>query len=210
MARLTAEQFDNYPTSNSSNWFKLADDGDNAKVQFFAKSSNDLDLFSVHKIKVDGKERYVNCPRNYDDPIDVCPFCAAGMKTSTIMVLSMYNHDTGEINIWTRGRKFKQKLDTLYNEYDVSNTVFKIIRCGKKGSTDTTYEVIATKDNPINLDELERPDVFGTFIMEKSPNDMEYYLATQTFPATDNGQSPQVTRRSGEVDTAPTRSRRGF
>ena len=73
MARISTEEVENYG-NNSSEFFKLKDDGDVARVQFLYESIDDLDIFACHKVQVGDKERWVDCKRqNYDDPADDCP-----------------------------------------------------------------------------------------------------------------------------------------
>lgn len=202
MGRIKPDEMENY-VNTSSEWLKLPDDGDVATVQFLAKNINDLDVFVAHKVKVNGRDRWVNCTRNYDDPIDSCPFCAAGIPQKPVMILSMYDHKDGKVKIWERGNNFRKILESKFNRYpgDFSKNVFDIERHGAKGDQHTTYELIHVDDEPKDLSTIEKPDVFGRLILDKTPDEMMYYLDHGDFPNNENT-SGEVTRR------AP--SRRGY
>lgn len=211
MARITADQMDNYGDNNSSEWLKLQNDGDVARVQFLYKDYNDFtDIFACHKVQIDGKDRYVDCKRDYDSPIDDCPFCAAGIKVSPVMMLTMYDHTDDKIKIWERGKVFRKKMEALFNRYpNLSEMVFEIERRGAKGDKKTTYEIFPMPNvEPVDVSQMERPEFIGGFILDKTPDEMLTYLNTGEFPNTDNNANNNVTRRNFEQESAPV-SRRG-
>lgn len=209
MARITADQMDNYGGS-SSEWLKLQNDGDVARVQFMYENYSDFtDIFACHKVKIDGKDRYVDCKRNYDSPLDDCPLCAAGVAVSPVMMLTMYDHADGKIKIWERGKTFRKKMEGLFNRYpNLSNMVFEIERHGAKGDNKTTYDIYPITDaEPVDLSELERPEFVGSFILDKTPDEMVTYLNTGEFPQTNNN-TTDANRRNFNQESAPV-SRRG-
>lgn len=210
MGRISAEQMDNYGSNNSSEWLKLSDNGAVARVQFLYDSYDDFtDIFACHKVKVGDYDRYVDCKRDYDSPIDDCPFCAAGMSTHPVMMISMYDHSDGKVKIWERGKTFRKKMEALFNRYpNLSNMVFEIERRGAKGDKKTTYEIFTMPDvEPVDVSEINRPEFIGGFILDKSPDDMITYLNTGEFPNNENNGNNNGSRRNFE-QSAPV-SRRG-
>lgn len=187
MGRINPNDAEKYDNRGNSSWFSLKNHGDVATVQFMYDTYDDLDIFLTHKVKIDGKERHVNCLRNYGDPIDVCPFCAAGMQAKSSMFVSMYNHDTQEVNIWERGKQFRKTLESLFNRYSpLSDYVFEIERNGAKGDQKTQYTVFPTNNQPYDLSEIQKPEFIGSVILDKTAEDMDHYLAYGEFEEKDN------------------------
>ena len=110
MGRISYDEQDKYESSGNGEWFSLKNDGDIARVQFMADSPDDLEIFACHRVKIGEKERYVDCLRSYNDPIDVCPLCAAGVPVKPVRFVVMYQHDDGKVKIWERGKQFIGKL----------------------------------------------------------------------------------------------------
>ena len=189
MGRINPDSMDNYSSSTQSEWLKLSNDGDVARVQFLYNSYDELDTFAVHKVKLEGQQydKMVDCKRDYDDPIDVCPLCAAGFKVEPVMILSMYDHSDGKIKIWQRGKNFRKVIESKFNRYpNLSNMVFEIERHGVKNDTGTTYELIPMPDvEPFDVSEIERPNFIGGVILDKTPDEMQTYLDTGSFPSTE-------------------------
>mgnify|MGYP002437078412 CR=1 FL=1 len=204
MGRINPDDMDKYGSSNSSEWLKLQNDGDVARVQFLNEGYNDLDTFVCHKVQVGDKERYVDCKRDYDMPLDACPFCAAGFEIKPVLMLSMYDHSDGKVKIWERGKTFKKKIEALCNRYpDFSNTVFEIERRGAKGDKKTTYEIFPMPNiEPVDLSEVEKPEFMGSFILDKTPDEMQTYLDTGAFPETSN-QTDEGSVESRRRNTEP-------
>lgn len=200
MARVSYEQAEKYYSNTSGDWFQLKNDGDVARVQFIMNSIEDIPIFSVHKVKIGDRDRYVDCLRNPEDPIDACPFCAAGVPTKAVNIIQMYQHDDGKVKIWERGRQFIAKLQGLVNRYSpLENKVFEIERHGKAGEQTTKYEIYPLDGvNPVDLTDVELPQLEGTLILKKSADEMEEFLDTGEFPASDSGAAP-VRRRGGEA-----------
>lgn len=209
MGRINPDDMDKYGSENSADWLKLQNDGDVARVQFLYDNYGELDTYACHRVKVGDYDRYVDCKRDYDSPLDDCPFCAAGIPVKPVMILSMYDHADGKVKIWERGKTFKKKIEALFNRYpNLSNMVFEIERRGAKGDKKTTYEIFPMPEvAPADLTNIEKPEFIGGFIMDKTPDEMQTYLDTGEFPDTDNSsQDSGVRRRSFEE---PQVSRRG-
>lgn len=201
MPRITENEAQNYSSSSNGEWFSLKNDRDVARVQFMINSYEDLDVFACHKVKIGDKERYVDCHRTYDEPIDKCPLCAAGIPVKPVRFVIMYQHDDGKVKIWERGKNFVSKIQSLCNRYSpLSQHVFEIERVGKAGSKDTRYEIYPMdKVEPVDLTDIERPELLGGLILQKSPEEMETYLQTGAFPSeddNDSGSSYQAARRA--------------
>lgn len=199
MARVSYEDSEKYFSGSGSDWFQLKNDGDVARVQFMLNSIDDIPIFSTHKVKIGDKERYVDCLRNPQDPIDACPFCAAGMPARAVRFIVMFQHDDNKVKIWERGRQFISKLQGLINRYNpLEQKVFEIERHGKAGDTSTKYEIYPLDGvDPVNMEDVEVPDLEGTLILQKTFEEMEEYLDTGSFP-NDNQDAP-VRRRGSEA-----------
>lgn len=207
MARVSYEDSEKYFSGSGSDWFQLKNDGDVARVQFMLNSIEDIPIFSTHRVKIGDKERYVDCLRNPQDPIDTCPFCAAGMPSKAVRFIIMYQHEDNKVKIWERGRQFISKLQGLINRYNpLENYVFEIERHGKAGSTDTKYEIYPLDGvESVNMDEIEVPELEGSLILQKTFEEMEEYLDTGSFP--DAGEGAPVRRRGADAprNSAPVR-----
>ena len=77
MATFDVNTADNYGGSGGGSFFSLKDDKDTAQVRFMYNSLEDVVGYAVHEIEVGGKKRYINCLREYNQPVDDCPLCAA-------------------------------------------------------------------------------------------------------------------------------------
>ena len=216
MGRINYDDVDKYGGSDSE-FLKLENDGDMITAQLLVSDMEDVDIYACHQAVVgkwdDGndKTRFVNCLRNYDDPLDVCPMCAAGLKTQVVMMLAMVDQQDAKIKIWNRGKTFIPKIKNLVNRWgDMRMQPVDIIRNGKKGDKKTKYDIQVSPAKPIDISNYEKPEFLGGYIMDKSADEMHEYLDTGSFPDTDNTDTnqednTQVRRRN----TEPLPSRRG-
>ena len=141
MARFNAHEVDNYGGQGGGGFFSLKNDKDVATVRFMYNTIDDVEGFAVHEIEVDGRKRYVNCLREYNQPVDDCPLCAAKQRVLAKVFVPVYDEETQEIKIWDRGKTFFSKISSLCARYNpLVSTPFEIERNGKKGDTNTTYE----------------------------------------------------------------------
>lgn len=200
MARVSYEDSEKYFSGSGSDWFQLKNDGDVARVQFMLNSIDDIPIFSTHKVKIGDKERYVDCLRNPHDPIDACPFCSAGMPAKAVRFIIMFQHDDNKVKIWERGRQFISKLQGLINRYNpLEDHVFEIERHGKAGDTNTKYELYPLDGvEPVVLDDVEMPELEGSLILQKTFEEMEYFLDEGKFPD-DGAEEAPVRRRGAEA-----------
>lgn len=213
MARFNASDADNYGGQGGGGFFSLKNDGDVARVRFMYNSIDDVEGMSVHQVEIDGKKRYVDCLREYNEPVSKCPFCAKGMRTQAKLFIPVYDVDDDKVKIWERGKKWFSKISGLCSRYPkLVEKEFEIERHGKPNSTDTTYEVFPVDDgDKLSMEDLpEIPEDFEKFVLKKSADDMEYFLSEGEFPPEEDDEAPR--RRSGrreeQEDERPTRRER--
>lgn len=190
MARFNAETAENYGGNGGHGFFSLANDKDTARVRFMYNGIEDLQGYAVHEVEVDGRKRYVNCLREYNEPIDNCPFCAANRFQVAKLYIPLYVLDengNGEIKLWERGKKFIAKMTSICSRFpNLVSHIFEIERNGKKGDQSTTYEIYEVDADDTILEDLpEVPEVLGGVVMDKTAEDMEYYLQYGEFPSED-------------------------
>ena len=196
MAKFGIADAEKYGGQGGTGYFRLENDKDVARVRFLFDSIDDVEGFAVHEVEIDGKKRYVNCLREYGQPVDVCPFCADGKFVTVKYFIPLYNIDTGKIQTWERGKKFGQKLSSLCARYPhlVSHT-FEIERNGKAGDQQTTYEIYETGSDDTTLDQFEIPNPLGSHVLNKNADELMAFLQTGAFP---DGDAPVRRRESSE------------
>ena len=203
MARFRHDEADKYGGQGGAGYFSLKDDKDVATVRFMYNSVDDVTGYAVHQVEIDGKKRYVNCLREYNQPKDVCPFCKANMFTTAKLFIPVYNVDDDKVQMWERGKKFIAQISGICARYGTPSVVahkFEIERNGKKGDTSTTYGIYEIDKDETTLEDLpEAADPLGTVILDKSAEDMEYFLDNESFPSDD----APVRRRSSRNDEEP-------
>lgn len=200
MARFHAEEAEKYGGQGGAGYFSLKNDKDVARVRFMYNSIDDVVGYAVHQVEIDGKKRWVNCLREYNEPVDNCPFCRKRMYTSAKLFIPLYNIDEGKVQIWERGKKFISKVSSICARYpDVVSHIFEIERNGKKGETTTTYEIYEVGKDDTTLEDLpEVTDPLGTLVLDKSADDMEFYIENGYFPPT--GEDAPMRRRARQEE----------
>lgn len=183
MGRFMANEADNYGGHGGAGFFSLKNDKDVARVRFMYNKISDIEGYAVHQIEVEGKKRYVDCKRAYNEPLDACPFCAARMPQMAKMFIPVYDVDDGSVKVWERGKKFFSELQSTLSRYtnadgSVVSQVYDIERHGKPHDTGTTYGIypVGQPDNTTLEDLPEVPDVIGGVVMDKSIDEMNDYL----------------------------------
>lgn len=180
-------------------YFSLKNDKEVREVRFMLNDAEDLNeyIYAVHRVMVPGSqfERNVNCLRNYNDPVDDCPFCAAGEKIYTRLFLPLYDIEDDTVKIWERSTSFIKKMTSVCSRYkDLVSHTFEIERNGKPKDQKTTYEVYETGEDETTLEDLpEVPEILGPFVLDKSAEDMEFYLQEDQFPP--EGDDEPIRRR---------------
>ena len=196
MAEFSMNEADNYGGNGGGSFFTLKDDKDKARVRFLYRGVEDVKGYACHKVAVGDKDRYVNCLRAYNEPLDKCPFCAAQLKVTPRLFLSLYNEDAGEVQVWERSKSYFQRLASLSSRYNpLHNEIIEIERSGKKGDMHTTYEFYPIENELVNLDDFEITNPLGTIILDKTAEDMNVYLDTGAFPDTNEGSSNSYNNR---------------
>ena len=187
MARFNASQAENYGGQGGAGFFSLRNDGDFARVRFMYDTIDDVEGMSVHEVQVNDKKRYVNCLREYNEPMSKCPFCQSGMNVQAKLFVPVYDTNEDKVKIWEREKEFE------------------IERHGAKGDTNTTYEIWPVDDSiKMTLEDLpEIPADFNTFVLDKSAEDMECYLDTGSFPPADTEEEAPRRRGRSNDDEVP-------
>lgn len=203
MARFSYSDADNYGGNGGGGFFSLPNDGDVARVRFLYNKLEDIEGYSVHEVEIDGKRRYVSCLREYNQPIDDCPLCKKGMFCNAKLFMPIYDVDSGQTKVWERGKKFFGKMAGLCSRYaskeDLVNHIFEVERHGKKGDTQTTYEIFDCGKDETAIEDLpEAQNPLGTIILDKSKEELQYFLDYGEFPDSGNGGDNRRTSRSEE------------
>jgi len=223
-----AEQNTSSSGGNGSDigFFTLRNDNDEAIVRFMCDSVDDFEILTVHDIKVGDKFRKVNCVRDPREPLDNCPLCANGTKISNRFFIKMIQYDnvqdqsTGGFRVvpkavvWERSTAYAKTLKSYIDNYGpLSDIICKIIRHGKAGDMQTTYEIVPNLSKMVFKDEIyvKDPSLFGTFeafgtiVMDRSIDEINHFLATGEFPVrpkADNTQSAsEATPRTNDQVT---------
>lgn len=210
MARFSYEDADNYGGNGGHGFFSLQNDKDVASVRFLYDGMSDVQGYAVHEVELDGKKRYVNCLREYNQPLDVCPFCKAKRSQLVKLFIPVYDIQSDTVKIWERGKKFFGQISGICSRYaqnePLCSHVFEIERSGKKGDTSTTYNIFEVDRDNTTLEDLpEVPEIIGGLVLDKSADDMEYYLDHNEFPK--SGDSFRRTNERTPYDEEPVRRR---
>lgn len=205
MARFTADTVEKYGGNGGAGYFSLKGDGDIARVRFLYNSADDIEGYAVHEVEIDGKKRYVNCLREYNQPIDDCPFCKAKKFQSAKLFIPIYNEDEQKVQIWERGKKFFAKISGIcarYNKAPIVSQIFEIERHGKPGDQQTTYEIYRTDDpaDDTRLEDFDMPEVLGSIVLDKTADDMEFFDNHNYFPPEGEAPVRRSSTREREVE----------
>lgn len=212
MARFDGSNIDQYGSQNNGNgvqFFSLKNDKDCARARFLYNGAEDIEGFTVHRVQIGDKERDVNCLREYNDPIDKCPFCKARIQATAKLYIPVYNEDMQQIQLWSRGKSFYSKISGWCARYP--NTVSRVVdieRNGAKGDTKTDYQFYPVSEDDTTIDDIldecgleELPNPLGTIILDKTAEEMETFLQTGSF---DTGSVPSRRRRDDSTNDVPT------
>lgn len=201
MSRVTTEQARKITNSTSTGYFSLKDDGDKATVRFMYDKVSDIETYAVHDVIVNGFNRHVDCLKDAEGN-GVCPFCEKGVKKTARTFFKLYNVDTDKVEIWDCGITRAPGIENILKmsrSPKLVNDRFEIIRKGKAHSTNTQYELNYLGSDEVGLEDLpEVPSVYGRFVAQKTPADMEHYITHNEFPKLENSQKSdgqQVTKR---------------
>lgn len=206
MPRISKEQMDDYNTGGI--YLSLKDDKDTVQCKILAESVDDIPIYAVHQVKIDGVDREVSCLREKGDPLEVCPLCAAKDKVKIKIYIPLLTEDG--VKVWVRGKTFYGKLDGIARRNQPFYAWnFEIERNGKAGDQGTTYEIYPIEDDQsigkfqdvldsLNDEEYEQYQNFlSKVVNEWTPEQMDYYLSTGRDP---NAEEPQPRRGSRSVN----------
>lgn len=212
MARFSFNDADNYGGNGTNKYFSLKDDKDTAVVRFLYNDMNDIQGVSVHEIEVDGKRVDVECIRAYNEPVSKCPLCEAGYKVNAKLFIPVYDEDSKDTKIWTRGKTFFNKLSSLCSRFNpLVSTPFEIERCGKKGDTNTTYEIYPMKSDDSRIEDFPEINAEEFAFQVKTAEELREYIRTGSFGKKDEiPQRRSVERNSRDVQSAPVRRRPNY
>lgn len=201
MARFRHDEVDHYGGQGGAGYFSLKNDKDVATVRFMYNSVDDVEGYAVHQVEINGKKRYVNCLREYNQPVDMCPFCRDKKFQTAKLFIPLYNEDEKKVQVWERGKKFFAKISSICARYpNVVSHKFEIERNGKPHETTTTYEIYEVGSDDTTLEDLpEVQDPVGTIILDKSADDMEFYLENGYFPP-DGDEDMPIRRRTRDAE----------
>ena len=204
MAVFKSGEEKNYGGQGGGGFFSINNDKEVKQVRFLYNTVDDIEGMSVHKVEVNGKERYVNCLREYNQPVDDCPFCREHKPVQARLFVPVYNVDEDAVQIWDRGKTMFQKMTSFCSRYSnekthIVNNLCEVERNGKPKDKKTTYEIYYVDRDDTELEDLpDAPKILGGFVLDKTADDMEYYLENNEFPPTEE---------DGEEEEAPIRRR---
>lgn len=210
MAKLSIEQAGQFNGNN--NFFKIENDGDIKEVRFLYRTVDDIDSYSVHRVKIGDKFRLVDCLKDPSNPESHCPFCDAGYKIENRTFLLVWDEQEQAAKVWERSsiQVSRNYMDILKNtpSEEIVGSKFKIKRNGKKGDMKTTYVLMLVGVDDTKMEDLqeELPETDAT-ILKKTEEEMEYYVENGEFP---QDEQDQKTEHKGfkkaatrEVEAAP-------
>lgn len=206
--RFNFNEADNYGAAKS-NYFSLKDNGDTAMIRFLYNDINDVQGVAVHEVQDGDKKFDVECIRAYNEPVSKCPLCEAGNKQNAKIFVKVYDMDSNESKIWTRGKTFFNTLSGLCSHYNpLVSMPFEIERHGKKGDTSTTYQTYPTQMDNSRIEDFPEINAEGTCFQVKSYAELLEYVQTGSFPINNSRQNQTTVRNTREVPTGvPVRRR---
>jgi hypothetical protein len=205
MARVSIQKSGSFSSGTNNEFFALSDHGDSAIVTLLYEDPDgeDIDYFVVHEAEIDGRRRYINCNAIGEDGETVnpddCPLCQSGYPRIEKLFLQLYNHDSGKVETWDRGRSYVQKIVTFINKYgSLVTQPFEIIRSGAKGDQRTTYEFLPERpEESATLDDFpEKSELLGTLILELDEDQM-FDVVDGRFTLQEERQSSRSNSRRG-------------
>ena len=184
MGKITTEQARKLTNNTSNGYFNLKNDGDSANVRFMYNSVSDIETFAVHEVEVNGFNKHIDCLKDAEGN-GTCPFCEKGFKRTARTFFKLYNVDKNAVEIWDCGIKRAPLIENLLKmsqSEKLVNNCYQIIRHGKAKATDTTYELIYKGKDDITLEDLPKsPEIYGKHVLQKTPEEMEYYIVNNKF-----------------------------
>ncbi len=142
MSLREAYDYDEKTSGKGGGFFSLKNDKDTGVVRFLYESDQDMDYAFVHRVKIDGKDRIVECLGRDAG----CPLCQSGNRSQLKLYLQL-EHD-GQVKVWERGKTFIPTMLSISERYaPLFNKRFEIERNGKAGDMKTTYQMFIMQED---------------------------------------------------------------
>ena len=211
MAKVSFNNLDDAEMSASSGnnpgsdvgFFTLKNDNDEAIVRFLCDDLDSFEILTVHDVQIGNKYRKVNCLRDPREPLDKCPLCNSGAKINNRFFIKLIQYVkstdsqgnpivTPKAMLWERSTSYARTLKSYLENYGpLSDVICKIIRHGKAGDMQTTYEIVPNLSKAVFPDHIYIKDTtlfgdfqtIGTIVMDKTASEMLHFLANGEFPA---------------------------
>lgn len=210
MARYRADDADKYGGSGGI-FFSLPADRSKALVRIMYNTIDDFEGVSVHELEEGNRRIMVDCLRNYNDPVETCPFCAAKMRVIGKVFIPLYMIEEDTVRLWERSAKaYRDRISGFCARFSpLVDTPFEIERYGAKGDNGTRYEFYSLAPEPISWDDLPPiPDVFSEgIVLSKTVDEMNSYLDRGAFPTSGATARNPASDRRGSTTAAPTNRR---
>lgn len=209
MARLTGdniEKFRSYSGDGAGRrkYLTLKDKGDSAVGRILCNDASDVECYVVHRVKVGDYEREVNCLYDQGGSVEDCPFCKAKIARSAKIFIPFYNQDTDELQMFERPNSFYSKISSYCARFSpIINYEVEIVRNHEKDSKKPDFDIFPGKPDGTTIEDIlddcgvdEVPNVLGSYVLDKTADEMETYLQTGSFDSGDSVPS----RRSRTVE----------
>lgn len=188
--------------SGQNKYFKLENDKDKAEIRFLYKDVEDIEATTIHTIVLNGKERKIDCLGDKTN----CPLCAAGKDKQAKLFLNVENLTAGEIQMWERPSSFLSTIISYAERIkskELCGTIWEIQRdgakrkIGEKGGKPVNYLFFNVESDETTMDDFgedEMPQIMGSLILQKTAEEIEYFLDHGDFPKAEGAEEG---RRSG-------------
>lgn len=200
-------------------YFKLGD-GEEALVRLNCSTISDLEIATIHSIKVKDKFRNVSCLRkSVTEPIDNCPLCKDGNQAKTRVYVKLIKYDVDEFGkvkgivslVANLPKKYGDTISNLIQEYgDLREQVFKIKRVGSELNTTYTFMYM----NPVKYSEangfvkdftdFEGFNLVPHSFIERTKEDINEFLITGEFPLPTRKETTETKEVVSSVESVPT------
>lgn len=202
MGKFKAVDADNYGNNTDVGYLSLKNDKDKAVVRFCYNTVDDAEGYAVHEVKVGNTRKYINCLRDYTQPLSDCPFCQSGMQQKVKVFVPVFDLSDNSMKVWERGKQIFGQISELCSKYANNGTpfvsnIFTIERQGAKGAIDTVYNIsFNNADNMTlaNLPDLPQPE--GKYVINKTFDEMNFYLQNGYFESDGPNEDFGIRRRN--------------
>ena len=223
MGKINIEDLEKYTNTKNENtnkdddrikFFSLKNPEETAQVRFCHTDMSDIETITLHTTtSKDGKIRKVACLREYNDPIETCPFCKyasenpnnkniSPLQIKLFVSLAEYTESTNgvtyEKKIWERGPQFKEKLNSYLKRY---NPLYKQVFEIEKQAKYAEYPIPGTPEEfPLVKSDLINKSVLGTIVATKTAEEMNYFIENGTFAKVEKREEPKPSTQTTLAD----------